>query len=68
MKLNRIIARLDINNEFVVKGKFLEGHIQAAGGGEAYQREGDRRRHKINRINLNLISYPNAMLPAIMAQ
>jgi cyclase len=25
MKLNRIIARLDINNEFVVKGKFLEG-------------------------------------------
>ena len=25
MKTNRIIARLDINNEFVVKGKFLEG-------------------------------------------
>ena len=25
MKKNRIIARLDINNEFVVKGKFLEG-------------------------------------------
>jgi imidazole glycerol-phosphate synthase subunit HisF len=25
MKINRIIARLDINNDFVVKGKFLEG-------------------------------------------
>ena len=25
MKTNRIIARLDINNDFVVKGKFLEG-------------------------------------------
>ncbi|MDC1336384.1 imidazole glycerol phosphate synthase cyclase subunit [Flavobacteriaceae bacterium] len=25
MKLNRIIARLDVNNDYVVKGKFLEG-------------------------------------------